>query len=496
MSSEDGTEARPAGARGFWHTRWRVLAFSVLLLVPCVWHQRIEAGDLGSHVYNAWLAQQIKNGQAPGVYLVSQWHNVLFDVALERSAALLGWAVAEKLVVGAAVLVFFWGAFAFVSAAAKRVPWGLAPALAMVAYGWTFQMGFMNYYISLGLAFLSAGLLWRGRGWMRVLAVAVLPVIWLAHPLGMLWLIAALAYIWIRERIPGWYRLILPVAAVLALVATHWRIVELFHYQADWVEAPFYLFNGADQFALFGERYVVLAAAVFVVCAALVVSEVVRRRLTREDWKTIAVPLEMYLVAVCAAGLLPQNLTVTLYPSPMGLLVSRMTTVTAVLGLCVLACLRPRIWASVGLAACAAVYFAFLYQDTSVLNRLEAHAERLVSALPPGQRVLATIDAPQESRVPFVNHVVDRACVGRCFSFGNYEPASLQFRVRVREGSSVAASSADDAEDMASGDYVVEEETLPMFEIYQCDRKDWTKLCIRALTAGEENGRIGNEPSK
>ena len=119
-----------------------------------------------------------------------------------------------------------------------------------------------------------------------------------------------------------------------------------------------------------------------------------------------------------------------------------------------------------------------------------------MSALPPGQRVVATIDAPQESRVPFLNHVVDRACVGRCFSYGNYEPASKQFRVRVREGSPVAASSADDAENMATGDYEVQDENLPMFEIYQCDARDWTKLCIHSLGAGEENGQIGNDVSK
>src|SRR5262249_52154204 len=44
-----------------------ILAVSVLLLIPCFWHRRIEAGDLPSHVYNAWLAQLIGQGQAPGL---------------------------------------------------------------------------------------------------------------------------------------------------------------------------------------------------------------------------------------------------------------------------------------------------------------------------------------------------------------------------------------------------------------------------------------------
>jgi len=33
-----------------------VLFLSVLILIPCFWHAHIQAGDLGSHIYNAWLA--------------------------------------------------------------------------------------------------------------------------------------------------------------------------------------------------------------------------------------------------------------------------------------------------------------------------------------------------------------------------------------------------------------------------------------------------------
>ena len=43
----------------------RAALLSVVLIVPCEWHRRIEAGDLGSHVYNAWLASLVK-GIGPG----------------------------------------------------------------------------------------------------------------------------------------------------------------------------------------------------------------------------------------------------------------------------------------------------------------------------------------------------------------------------------------------------------------------------------------------
>src|SRR5690242_8512949 len=87
----------------------RVAAASLLVLVPCFWHRRIEAGDLGSHLYNAWLAQLIAKGQAPGLYVVGRWDNVLTDLAFFHLGNLFGLHAAAKIVVAAAVLIFFWG---------------------------------------------------------------------------------------------------------------------------------------------------------------------------------------------------------------------------------------------------------------------------------------------------------------------------------------------------------------------------------------------------
>ncbi len=133
-------------------------ATSAAVVLPCYWHRSIAAGDLASHTYNAWLAQLVAQGQAPGLYLAHQWNNILLDVALTRLGGVVGFGAAEKIVVPVGVLIFFWGAFALIAAATDREPWFLTPAIAMVAYGWTFQMGFLNYYLSLGLAFFSVAL--------------------------------------------------------------------------------------------------------------------------------------------------------------------------------------------------------------------------------------------------------------------------------------------------------------------------------------------------
>ena len=90
------------GLRSFRAVIWRVLLISASLLLPCFWHKRIEAGDLPSHTYNAWLSQLIARGQAPGLYIESRWDNVLSDIALAKLGALSGFVVAEHIVVALA----------------------------------------------------------------------------------------------------------------------------------------------------------------------------------------------------------------------------------------------------------------------------------------------------------------------------------------------------------------------------------------------------------
>src|SRR4029077_679365 len=113
-------------ARGWQFVRrkkWLIFAVSIAIIVPCLWHRHIEAGDLASHVYNAWLAQLIEKGQAPRLYIVRQCNNVLVDWLVLHAANLVGFAAAEKIIVSACVLIFFWGIFAFVAAVSGRPPW-------------------------------------------------------------------------------------------------------------------------------------------------------------------------------------------------------------------------------------------------------------------------------------------------------------------------------------------------------------------------------------
>lgn len=474
--------------------KWIILAISIAMIAPCLWHQRIEAGDLGSHVYNAWLAQLIEKGQAPGLYIVRQWNNVLFDWLLLHAANVAGFAAAEKIVVSLCILIFFWGVFAFVAAVSGRPPWFLTPCIAMLAYGYSFNMGFLNYYLSIGLAAFSLALLWRGTGLGRLFGVALVPFVLLAHPIGFLWLIGTALYLILWAKLPSWWKLPVPAAAVALLFYVHWYLAHRVQFPVDWSDTPFYLLNGADQLVLYGQRYVWLAWTALLFGIVSLIFQARASKGDKASLKLLILPTQLYFVAICAIALLPEDLRPSLDGGWIGLLVFRLTTIAAIFGLCVLACLPPRKWQFAGYMAVAIVFFVFLYQDTKALNRMESNAEKLLAELPYGTRIVPTIGAPDDSRVQFIGHLVDRACIGRCFTHSNYEPSSGQFRVRARKGSPVATDSADDSSDMEAGSYEVQDTDLPLVQIYQCDEADPTRLCLHNLAAGETTGHVGLHP--
>jgi len=478
-------------AASFARQHWpKLLAISLLVLAPCFWHRRITATDLGSHLYNAWLAQLIEHGQAPGLWLARQWTNVLFDFLLSGLGARFGYNVTEKVAVSLSVLIFFWGLFALVSAAARRAPWFLLPCIALVTYGYTFHMGFFNYYLSLGLSFFSLAIFWRGQGWCRFTGFAIVPLIVLANPLGLFWLVGASLYVGVAEMLPRRYSWLLLAPAAAVLVGAHFYLVR--HFITEAPPVPFYFYSGADQLRLFGRRYLGVALAAVAFFAAAFITDIVIRRHETGLCRNYAIPLQLYLLVFLAVPLLPGGITFSHLGAAIALLTERLTSVSASLACCILGATRPRKWHLAVSAAIAALFFTFVYQDTATINRMEKQAERLVRTLPPNQRVLATILPPQESHIP-IQHIIDRACIGHCFSYGNYEPASAVFRVRANPGNAYVMSESEDTVAMEEGSYVVRPEDLPAYQVYQCDLSG-TTLCIAPLEAGQENDELGVHP--
>ena len=473
-----------------------VVLISLGVLVPCFWQRHIEAGDLGSHAYNAWLAQLIGQGRAPGLYLARQWHNVLFDFVLLGVARVAGFLVAEKVAVALAVLILFWGAFALVAALSERAPWLLTPGLAMLAYGYSFNMGFFNYYMSVGLACWSVAIFLGGCRADRLKGVAVLPLIYLAHPIGFLLAVGVMGYFMARWRLAGLWRFAVPVTAVVGVLLLHWMLATRTDYDIDWTkDGPFYVFNGSDQLVLYGDHYASLARFAVLFGVICFVADLLLRRRDGSSRREILLPLELYLVSFAVIALLPENIRSSPEVAWSGLLVSRLTLVAAIFGLAIMGSLRPRKWHLAGFSLIAVTFFIFLHDDAVYLNQVEANADALLSPLPYGTRVIPTLSAAPDSRIEFVGHLADRACIGHCFTFSNYEPASGQFRVRATPGNRIAVSPYPQLEKIVSAGYAFQAGDLPLVQLYECDREDLRKLCVREIQVGETarvGGPVGN----
>jgi len=443
---------RPAEGRlaRFGRKREAFLAASVLLFIPCVWHSRLQAGDLGSHIYNAWLAELIREGRAPGLSVVFQSSNVLFDLLLSALFRAFGVGAAQHIAVTAAVLIFAWGAFAFVSTIAQRRAWDALPAIAILAYGWVFHMGLFNFYLGVGLCFWGLAAAWRGR---VLAAVTIFAVACVAHELPVAWAIALLAYRWMAERTPAPRRVYLAISAVAALIALHIAMAALF--QVRWLSDQIFHTMGADQADVYDAKYVIVALGMAAIWGWQLLSA--RKALP---------PVFVQVCLLTAAGILivPTWAWLPQYQHALVFISQRMSIA---MGVCVtaLAVITPATrWQRYSAMAAAMLFFAFLYRDEGVLNAFEDQLEAAVAQLPPGSRVVSAIQAPQ-LRTNAIDHMIDRVCINRCWSYANYEPSSGAFRIRVTGPTTIVAPTDMDSSRMQNGGYAVKPRDLPLYRL-------------------------------
>jgi hypothetical protein len=361
------------------------------------------------------------------------------------------------------------------------------PCLAIFAYGWTFEMGFLNYYVSLGFAFWGLALLWRGEGAELAWIVPLAVLTWLAHPLGTALLLGAGAYLALSRVLPPRFQIYITGAAALILLSVPSYLAA--HYPVRWSNTSARYFNGTDQLYLYGSRYQILEFCLLGFLASVLLADLIGRRGTKGWLPSISVPLQLYGLSLLAAWALPSGIRLPQYSAPLNLLTERFTLICAVFVCCLLAALQPKKWHLAGLSLIALTFFAFLYQDTGKVDRMETAAEHLMAGLPEGQRVISTIWTFPSSRI-FIMHIVDRAAIGHVFSYGNYEPGTQQFRVRAGPGNGIVVTEFAAGDAIQTGQYIVRPQDLPVVQIYQCDLS-LTRLCVRDLAAGERNGRVG-----
>jgi hypothetical protein len=461
----------------------KVIGASLGILIPCFWHRHLEAGDLASHTYNAWLAQLVSRGQAPGLYVVHQWSNILFDYLLLGLTRTLGFAAGERIAVCTCVLLFFWGAFALVSAMAGRAAWTVAPLLAMLSYGWLFNIGFFNLYLASGLSLWALALVWRGVGWELALLAPLALLISCAHLLGIVWGVAGGVYLVLARILPKRWHPLLIGASLAVYFGLRQCLLSIFEEYPRSPNALPWLF-GADQLVPYGPAYFLIAIPLIAFATLIVIVALMKDQ--RTVWPRISVSGPLYGVLAVAVFFAPGGLVVPQFSGVMNLLPDRMTLFAAIVGCCVLASLPLRRWQVEVFAVLALAFFSLLYADTFKINAMEEKVHTLMASLAPKERVLEMLN-PVNCRIGLtMGHIVDRACIGHCFSYANYEPASLQFRVRATPGNRIVTADEQDSVTMQAGSDPMDPAGLPAKRIYFCGRKV-TDICIQPVYPSQGN---------
>jgi hypothetical protein len=454
---------------------------SILLLGPCFWQSRLQAGDLSSHIYNAWLGQLIESGHAPGLSIAFQTTNVLFDIVLSALFKVFGPAPAQKISVSLAVLIFAWGAFAFVSKVSGHRCWTLLPSIAIAAYGWVFHAGFFNFYLSLGLCFWALALAWE---WTRrgfVAAAVLLAIAYFAHALPVVWTISVLAYMWVAHRVAVERRLRLFGATVLA-IAMAGALIN-FTMDSKWSSEQITMITGLDQVHVFDAKYWFVYAGMLLVWGLQF-----ERVLHQTGARNVFTGIPFQVCAITAVGLLmfPDLLTIPGYKHALAFIAERMSLALAICICALLGLAQSRMYLTYSAAAVALLFFGFLYSDERVFNSFEDAMSEVVSQLPRGQRVISGVDDPY-LRVNPLGHMIDRVCVGRCYSYANYEPSTGQFRIRVVAENPIVIANYEESWKLQNGIYVVKDRDLPLYQVI-LDRSN--RLTVRSLQAGAPSGII------
>ena len=459
---------------------------SGLLLIPCVWQRYIECADLPSHLYNAWLYLQAQSGRLPDLTIVHPATNFLVDELFARGLQWWGPIWAERFVVGLSVLVFFWGAFRFLRTLTGRPSWSLSPLLAMLAFGVVFRWGFFNFYLSAGLCFWAMSFLWEpaGRDWLWGLLLTALAIA--AHAAVPAWMAAVLLYRHIAARFPGRKRPWLFGGCGALLVLAHFALRRL-----DCVWPQFSLrhprvlagFIGLSQLAPYGAKYWVLAIAVLCLClpAAIFASRRFSSKAIAED-----IVLQVVALQVMWAVLSPEGIVrLPGYAVGFYLLNPRLSLLTAVLICGLLGRIALKFWMSTALVAIAALFFVFSFADERAINQLEARVEATVGAMPPGRGVLMTMrETPERGGVAPFAHIVDRACIARCYDYANYEPSTGQFRVRATHPNPYVLWNPADVVTLEAGAYTVRSSDPPIYQIRVCDPRTFG-LCTVQVPPGQ-----------
>src|ERR1039458_1249031 len=466
-------------------SKWVYALASLLFLVPCYWQPRIQSGDLSSHIYNSWLSQLIESGRLQGLVMVQQTTNVLFDLILSGLFKVVGPEAAQRIAVSLAVLTFVWGAFAFIAAVGGRRPWNLLPSIGMLAYGWVYHMGFFNFYLSLGLCFWGLSIVWDWSARRMAMAAPVFVVAYVAHALPVVWTGGLLGYLLIARNLAPRQRVYAIAAALAAMVLLHVAIGRTM--VSRWSPQQINLTTGAGQVWVFDAKYYAVMVGLLLLWGLLFLN-VIHRSGARQV--VSGIPFQLCVISAAGVFILPTTVLIPGFHHSLAFIAERMSLGVGVCVCALLGAARPKRLEMYGLALVAMVFFGFLYRDERALNSFEDRMQDTVAKLAPGRRVISAVEDP-ELRVNALAHMIDRVCIGHCYSYANYEPSTGQFRIRAETQNPYVAYAYEQSWGLQVGVYVVRESDLPL---YQVDLDENGKMVLKELKAGVPCGSTEWDP--
>jgi hypothetical protein len=333
----------------------------------------------------------------------------------------------------------------------------------------------------MGLCLWYLATVWDGDWRVHALAAPLLILAWTAHPFPVAWAFSVAAYAALARRLAPPRRVWLVALGFAAILAL--RLFLTSRYSCTWSPKQIFFVTGANQLEVFGPKYLLPFAALLLLWAIL------GRRLFKSGGREsffASIPIQLWIVNAAAITLIPDRVMFPQYALPFGFVTDRLSLVAALLMCASLGGIALTKREAFALLAVPAVFFGFLYADQRDLNRMEDRMGLVISRLPQQQRVVDSL-FDRSLRSLCLQHDLDRACIGHCYSYGNYEAASRQFRVRASNNNEMVLSDFVDVDAASEGKYVVSPRDLPLFLIYPCGA-NLRDFCSRALREGESDG--------
>jgi hypothetical protein len=460
-----------------------LLAVALLLLVPCFWQPHIAAGDLASHSYNAWLANEVRQGRAPGLEIVNPKTNILADWALDVLLNRYGRQWAEPLIVSFAVELFFWGAFLWISVVHQRRSWLVAPSLGMLTYGLVFHFGFLNFYLATGFSLWMMYFLWRPTRRRFVLAATMAILAFLAHVLPLAWAVGMVIYWRVSQKVSRHERpmLLIGAASLFILIQvglttflpSRWTLDQVFSIQG--ISG----LVGVEQVWLYGTKYLVITTGLLLLWGILFME-----RLDAGEMSADPI-VHLWGLNILAFIIMPAGVQLPGYDFPLLYIPQRMSLFVGVTFLAMVSKGQHGRSVTRSSALLAAVFFTALFLDVRSINRIEEQIASLLAALPPGQRVVTVLRDSGSPRLNGLVHVGSGACIGRCFDYANYEPPTKQFRIRVVGLTPVNADNMDLVRELEEGRHIVTKEEAPLYSVCSSGDEE-NPLVLKKLKAGDK----------